>query len=91
MPADGLTLAVLVGGEIQLARILQSRAQVLDDLLATFGELVGGLESVVDVDGQALARQVGHMTHRGAHIEGCAEELGDRLGLRRRLHYHEGF
>ncbi len=83
VPADRLTLAILVRREVQLAGVLQRGAQLLDDLGAALGQLVGRLEPVVDVDGEALRRQVGDVADRGAHIERVAEELGDRLGLRR--------
>ena len=83
VPADRLTLAVLVRREVQLAGVLQRGTQLLDHLGAAFGELVRRLEPVVDVDGQSLGRQIGDVAHRGAHVVGVAEELGDRLGLRR--------
>ena len=85
VPADGLALAVLVRREVQLGGVLEGRTQVLDHLLAALGELVRRLEPVVHVDGQALRREVGDVAHGGAHVVGVAEELGDGLGLRRRL------
>ena len=85
VPADGFPLAILVGGEIELAGILERGAQVLDHLLASHGQLVGWLEPVVDVDGKALGRQVGDVANRGAHVEVLAEKLGDGLGLGRRF------
>ena len=81
VPADGLALAVLVRREVQLAGVLHRRSQVLDHVLAADGQLVRGLEAVVDVDRQTLARQVGDVAHRGAHVEGAAQELGEGLGL----------
>ena len=56
VPADRLALAVLVRREVQLAGVLERRPQLLDDLLAPLGQLVGRLEAVVDVDGQPLRR-----------------------------------
>ncbi len=82
VPRDRLPLAVFVGGEVELVGVLQRRPQLLHDVLATIGELVGGLEPVVDIDGEALGRQVGDVPHRGAHVEGSAQETGDGLRLR---------
>ena len=90
VPADGLALAVFIGREIQLARVLQDGSQVLHHLLAPLSQLVGGLEAVVDVDRQTLRRQVGHVPHRSAHVEGISEETRDGLGLRGRFDNDEG-
>ena len=91
VPGDGLALAVFVRREVELVGVLHRGTQVLHHVLAAQGQLVGGLEPVVHVDLQPLARQVGHMAHRGAHVERVAEELGDRFRLGRRLHDDEGF
>ena len=91
VPRDRLALAVFVGREVQLGGVLERRSQVLHDLLAAVGQLVGGLEPVVDVDVEALARQVGDVPDRGAHVEGTAQELRDRLGLRGGFHDDQGF
>ena len=85
VPGDGLALAILVGGEVQLAGVLEGGPEVLDDVPAAGGELVGGLEAVVDVDGQTLRGQVGDVAHRGAHVEVVAQETGDGLRLGRRF------
>ena len=55
VPGDGLALAVLVGGEVELVGFLQRRPQLADDLLLVGVDLVVELEAVVDVDRQALA------------------------------------
>ena len=82
MPRDRLALAVFIGREIELGGVLERRTQLFDHRLAALGELVGGLEPVVDIDVQTLAGQVGDVAHRGAHVVVAAEELRDRLGLR---------
>ena len=81
MPADGLALAVFVGGEVQLAGIFHQHPQVPHHLCAANCQLICRLETVVDVDRQTLAGQVGDVPNRGAHIERVAQELGDGLGL----------
>jgi len=63
VPADGFPLAILVRREIELAGVLHGRSQVLDDVLAAYGQLICRLEAVVDVDRQSLARQVGNVAH----------------------------
>ena len=68
VPRDRLALAVFVGREVQLGGVFQRRPQVFDDRLAAVGQLVGGLEPVVDIDVQALAGQVGDVADRGAHV-----------------------
>jgi hypothetical protein len=85
MPADRLALAVFVGGEIQLAGVLQRSTEILDNLLAAVGQLIGGPEPVLDVDCESLRREVGDVAYRGAYVERVTEELGDRLCLRRGL------
>jgi hypothetical protein len=82
VPRNRLALAVFVGGEVQLVGVPQRRPQLLHDVLATIREFVGGLETVVDVDGEALGREVGDVPDRGAHVEGGAQEAGDGLRLR---------
>ena len=82
MPTDGLSLSVLIGSEIELARVLERRAEIANHLLTALGQLVGRFESVVDVDREALGGEVGDMADRGPHVELVAEEAGDRLRLR---------
>ena len=87
---DRLALAVFVGGEVQLGGVLQGTLQFLDHGAAAFGEFVCGLERVLHVDRQSLARQVGDMTDRGANVEGGSQIFGDRFRLCRRLDDDEG-
>ena len=89
VPGDGLAFAILVGGEVQLAGVLEGRSEVLHHVPAAGGQLVGRFEAVVDVDGQALRGQVGNVAHRGAHVEVVAQETGDGLRLGRRFDDHE--
>ena len=81
VPRNGLPLAILVGGEIQLAGVLECRTQVLHDLATPLGQLVGGLEAVLDVHGHAATGKIGNVAHRGAHIELIAQEPGNGLRL----------
>ncbi len=55
VPRDRLALAVFVRCEIELGGVLQRGLEFLDHGLAALGQLVGRLETVVDVDVQALA------------------------------------
>ena len=81
MPTDGLALAVLVRRQIHGAGLLHQLPQLLDHLGAALGELVRGLEVVVDVDGQSLGGKVGHVTDGGADVVLRAQERRDGLGL----------
>ena len=91
MPADGLTLAVLVGREVQLASALHCRTQVFHNVLAAHGQFVGRLEPIVDVNRQTLARKVRDMANGGANVVRVTEEFGDRFCLRGGFHDDEGF
>ncbi len=53
VPGDGLPLAVLVSGEVQLAGILQQRLQLADLIPLLWRHDVERLEVVVDVDAEA--------------------------------------
>ncbi len=83
VPGDRLALAVLVGGEVQLVGLLERGPEVADHVLA--GDLVGGLEAVVDVDAEALLGQVGDVADGRLHDEVAPEEPGDGLRLGRRF------
>ena len=99
MPGDGLALAVLVGGEEELARLLQQRLEAGHHVLLLAGDDVQGLEAVVDVDpepGPVLALvggrhlvgapgQVADVADRGLDDEVGAEQAADGAGLGRRL------
>jgi hypothetical protein len=87
VPGDGLSLAVFVGGEVQLGRVLERRLERGDDV--ALGDLVGELEVVLDVDAQAARGQVHHVAHRGHHRVVLPEELTDGLRLRWRLDHDE--
>ncbi len=90
VPGDRFALAVFVGGEVELVGVLERGAQLLHDLFAAGGQLIGRLEPVVDVDGKPLAGQIGHVPNGRAHLESVAEEARDRLRLRGRLDDDEG-
>ena len=106
VPRDRLTLAVLVGGEIDLARVLERRLQLLDDVLLLVGDDPDRLEVVVDVDREAAhvgsvtpfghllraARQVADVAVARLHrVLAATEEAFDGARLRRRFDDHERF
>ena len=53
VPGDGLALAVLVRGEVELVGVLDQRLELADLLLAVRADDVERLEVVVDVDAEA--------------------------------------
>jgi len=103
VPGDGLALAVLVGGEIELAGVGEEALQLGDLLPLPPADHVVGLEVVLDVDAEAgprlsldrrrhfggVARQVADVADGGLDEVLAPEEARDRLRLRRGLHDHE--
>src|SRR6185369_11928549 len=85
VPADGLALAVGVGGQVDRAGIAGRRFQLLHHLLAGGQDLVLGLEALLHVDAEPLLGQVADVPHGGLHLEVPPEVLVDRLRLGRRL------
>src|SRR6266404_143652 len=88
MPRDGFTLAVRIGRQKYLARILRRALEIGDRLLLSRDGHVLRLEAVFDVDPHFLLGQIAHVTDRRAHFVGASEILPDRLRLRRRLDDH---
>src|SRR5688500_7841977 len=102
MPCDGLTLAILIGGDVDLGSRLDKLLQLLDLVLLPGRDDVQGFEVVVYVDpkpspcerlvgsrdlGRA-GRQVTDVAYGGLDREVLAEDLADRLRLGRRLDDH---
>jgi hypothetical protein len=99
VPGDGLALAVLVGGEVELVGVLQQRLELGDVRLLVAWHDVVRLEAVVDVDRQPaprlvldLRRGVGGALRKVADVADgrlddvvVAEEVTQHLGLLRRL------
>ncbi len=95
VPRDGLALAVLIGGEIQLGGVLQQPLQPLHDVLLLGGDDVERLEVVVDVDAETrprltlvgrrhlggVPRQVADVPDRGFDDVVVAEIARDGAGL----------
>jgi hypothetical protein len=104
VPGDGLPLAVLIGGQIELAGVLEEGLELTDLVLLLPGHHVEGLEVVVHVDAETgpglalvgrgdvrcVARQVADVADGGLHGELTAEETGDGLRLGGRLDDDEG-
>ncbi len=103
VPGDGLALAVLIGGEVELVGVLEQVLQLADLRLLPLRDDVVGLEAVLDVDrepapglvldlrrgvGSAL-REVTDVADRGLDDVVPTEEAPDLLGLRRRLDDHQ--
>ena len=105
VPGDGLALAVLVCGQVDLARIREQALQLGDLLLLLAAHDVERLEVVVDVDAEAGPRlllergrdvgggagKVTDVPDRGLDDIVAAEKARDGLRFCRRLDDHEWF
>ena len=74
VPRDGLALAVLVGREVELARVLQRRLELGDDVLLVVGDDVDRREVVVDVDAEAADLGLGDALR---HLLGAVGQVAD--------------
>jgi hypothetical protein len=91
VPADGLTLAILIGREEELVRRLQRRLQLPDDVLLVLVDDVGRFEAVVHIDAEPFGGQVTDVADRRLDDEIVAQEPGDGAGLGWGFDNHEGF
>jgi hypothetical protein len=89
VPGDRLALAVLISCEIKLVGPAQRGLKPLDDVLLRGGHDVGRLESLLDVDGEALGVEIADRANGGLDHEVVAQKTGDGPGLGRRLDDHE--
>ena len=74
---NGFALAVFVGCDIEGAGGFERGLQFFDDGGAALRQLIVGLEAVVDVDREALAREVGNVADRCADVVTVTEKFGD--------------
>ena len=94
MPGDGLALAVVVGGEVELVGALEGLAELGDGLLLVGVDDVVGLEPVLDVDrelavgalllsGRQLGGlgQVADVAYGGLDVEVVAQVCGNGTDL----------
>ena len=102
VPGDGLPLAVLISGQVELVGLLEEPAQFRDLLLLVGVDHVVGLEPVLDVDGEAPVGallhgvgeflglgQVADVPDGGRHMVVGAQVALNRLGFRGGLHDHQ--
>ena len=85
VPGDGLALAVLVSGEVELVGVLEQRLELGDLLLLVAGHDVQGLEVVVHVDTEARPglRPVllGYFRGLVGHVANVADARFDHIAL----------
>jgi hypothetical protein len=85
VPADGLALAVGVGGKEDPLGLAGEPGQLRHRPLLARYDLVEGLVVPGPVDGDALLLQVAHVAVAGGDVVVAAEELPEGGGLGRRL------
>src|SRR5262245_43413988 len=85
VPGNGLTLAIRVGGQDQLARALDRARDVVQPLLRLVVDFPKHAEVVLGIDRAVLGREVPHVTERGQDLVAGAKVFVDRLGLGRGL------
>ena len=78
VPADGLSLAIGVGGDEDGVGFLGRRLQLADHLLFSFQHLIGGLEGFL-VDAELALGQIAHVSHGRLDDVILADEFVDRL------------
>jgi hypothetical protein len=74
VPGDGLALAVLVGGEVELVRVLEQRLELGHLRPLVRRDDVEGLEVVVDVDAEPRPRLA---LVAGGDVGGVARQVAD--------------
>ena len=98
VPGDRLSLAVIIGSEVELVSVLERLLQLGDGLLLVRVDHVVGLETVLDIDGELAVRplllcrrelrglgQVADVPDGGLDVKVRAEVPRDRADLVRRL------
>ena len=78
VPRNGLALAILIGGEIELVGILEQALQTADVALLVGIDQVEGLEVVLDIDAEHFPFLVGAFDLGGTHGE-IADMANGRL------------
>ena len=86
MPADGLSLAVRVGCEVDGVRRLGGLFQIGNDGFLALDRLVDRLKVVVHIHAEIAFLQVPEVAHAGLYLVVLAQIFSNGFGLRGRLH-----
>ena len=86
MPADGLSLTIRVGCEIDAIRLLRFLLQLREELALAADRDILRLIVMLDIDAEGALRHIDEMSHGGIDRILLAEKFFDRLYLRRRLY-----
>ena len=89
VPADGLALAVGVGGDVEGLGLLGRPLQLVQHLLLGGQHAVVGLEPALLIHAQLRLGQVPHVAHGGLHDEPRIQIFLDGLHLRRGFDHHQ--
>ncbi len=86
VPGNRLPFAVRVGGQVDGIRLGRLLLEGCEDVFAVLQRLVGRHPALVDIDAEALVRQIAHMPLAGRDFELGAQVFVNGLRLGRRFH-----
>ena len=91
VPSDGFSLAVFIGSQPNHFGLLGQGLEFFYQFFFRGVDLVLRSETVFGIDSEFFARQIGYVSERGFDFVILSQKLFDRLGLGRRLDYHQIF
>src|SRR5882724_4180401 len=91
MPGNRLALTIRIGRQVNVLGAFRGLLQLSDERFPLGGDLVGGVEILLDLNTELAFGQIPHMTHGGLHAEVRSEVLVDRLRFRGRLNDDQFF
>ena len=82
VPADGLALAVRVGGDIDGVNLFSGSLQFANHFLFAGDDFISWLEVIIEIDADAFLGQILDVADRGQHLEIGSQVLIYRLDFR---------
>src|ERR1017187_6987899 len=91
MPGNRLAFPIRIGRQVNLLGTLRGLLQFGDQCFPLGGDLVRGLELLLNLNTELALRQIPDVTHGGLHTEVRAQVLVDRLRFRGRFNDDQFF